>query len=43
MIDIYKREICLDEYCEYEFTNGLWETINVSENSPVFYVKPNDS
>ncbi|MCD4746009.1 MAG: hypothetical protein K8R58_06895 [Bacteroidales bacterium] len=42
MMNIFNAEICYNEYCEYEFENGVWESVCVNDKDndiPIFYIK----
>ncbi|WP_165760436.1 hypothetical protein, partial [Niastella populi] len=45
MLEIFDAETCFDEYCEYEFDQSdEWESVSISDDddSPIFYIKPED-
>lgn len=42
MMNIFNAEVCYEEYCEYEFYTGEWESIytdNEDKLKPIFHIK----
>ena len=42
MLDIFEPETYYDEYCEFEFSEAEWESIDLNEDdyeSPTFYIR----
>lgn len=41
MLNVFNKDVCFSEYCEFEFENEEWESIRdvKDHDSPIFYVR----